>query len=493
MAIPISDIVQVTPGVVGTGGSPISLNSLFLTQDAATPFGALVPFASQAAVAAFYGSNSTEASLAANYFNGHDNSYIKPGLLYFGRYTATAASAWLRGGNLGSNALADVKAIPAGTLTITVDGVAKTTASVNLSAATSLSNAASLISAGFTGGPVVAYDSQRNAFTFTSSTTGVTSTITFGSGALSTGLKLTSATGATLSQGAAVSTPASIMDNLKGIGGGVWKPFMTVFEPLDADKLLFAAWSNNQAQQYEYVVWDSSAAVEGTNNTTCFGYLADQAAYDGVFPIYGLAKHAAFVCGSIASIDFTRRNGRTSFAHRSQSGLTAQVTDSTISKNVIANGYSFYGAYGEGSNSANRLYDGSVPGKWLWLDSYINQVRLNSQLRLAVWTLLGNASYLPYNDTGYEQLRAACQDPIDEGLNFGSIQKGVPLSAQQAAQINAVAGVEIDKTLSAEGFYLQILPATTQTRGLRQSPPVTLWYMDGGSIQSVNLSSIDVL
>jgi hypothetical protein len=100
---------------------------------------------------------------------------------------------------------------------------------------------------------------------------------------------------------------------------------------------------------------------------------------------------------------------------------------------------------------------------------------------------------VPYNPQGYGLIRAAVQDPINAALNFGAIRAGVPLSAAQIAEVNAAAGVPIDGLLSTRGWYFQVLPATAQIRALRQSPPCTLWYMDGESVQQINLASIDVL
>ena len=107
--------------------------------------------------------------------------------------------------------------------------------------------------------------------------------------------------------------------------------------------------------------------------------------------------------------------------------------------------------------------------------------------------MLSNIKSLPYNEEGYGLLRAACLDPIKEALNFGTIRAGIPLSEAQAAEINNSAGLKIDRLLSTIGWYLQILPASAQTRGNRTSPPMKLWYTDGGSIQQINLASIDVM
>jgi hypothetical protein len=107
--------------------------------------------------------------------------------------------------------------------------------------------------------------------------------------------------------------------------------------------------------------------------------------------------------------------------------------------------------------------------------------------------LLTTVKSLPYNNNGYGMIRGACLPVITQALNFGSIQPGVALSASQAASVNAAAGVAIDTTLENVGWYLQIQPASPQVRGNRTSPPMTFWYTDGGSIQKLNLASIDIL
>ncbi len=217
------------------------------------------------------------------------------------------------------------------------------------------------------------------------------------------------------------------------------------------------------------------------------------AGYDGVIPVYPDADTAAFICGTAASIDFNQQKGRITFAYKGQSGMTAQVTDETIATDLATNGYNFYGAYATATERFVMLQKGSMPGQWSWIDPYVNQIYLNSQLQLALMSLMTQVKSLPYNNQGYGLLRAACQDPIDQALNFGSIRPGIPLSNAQRAEINADADADVATTIETQGYYLQILPATTQTRGERGSPPMTLWYTDGGSIQQINLASIDVM
>lgn len=494
MTIPASDIVVVNPGVVGSGGNPLALNGVILSKNTLLPAGEVRSFASPAAVSAFFGPASAEYAIAQTYFLGFDNSTIKPGALLFAPFVDTARAAWLQSGSMAGVSLAELKAIPAGVLTVTVDGVSKTSSSIDLSGATSFSNAATLITAGFTGpsAPTCAWNAVNSTFTLTSPTTGDTSSITFATGTLSAGLMLTSATGAILSQGQAVDTPTTAMDSVKAATQN-WVDFMTMWEPVTADKELFAEWSNAQNQRFVYIAWDTDAQAVVQGSTTCFGAVAKNLMYDGVMCVYNTKELAAFVMGTVASIDFTRTNGRITAAFKSQSGFVPTVTDQQVAANLLENGYSFYGAYATANDQFNFLYNGQMSGKWKWLDTFVNQVYLNAQFQLALLSLLTNVKSIPYNEQGYSLIRAAMIDPINSGINFGSIRTGITLSESQTAQVNQAAGWDVSTTIEQQGYYLQILDPGAQVRGNRGTPVINFWYTDGGAVQKITVASIDVM
>ena len=272
-----------------------------------------------------------------------------------------------------------------------------------------------------------------------------------------------------------------------------WVSFMTMWEPVTADKTAFAVWTNAQNQRYMYVVWDSDAQAIVNGSTTCFGYVAKTAAYDGVVPVYNTAALAAFVLGAVASIDFSRVNGRITAAYKSQSGFTATVTDQQIAANLLANGYSFYGNYATANDSFNFFYNGQMTGKWKWVDTFVDQVYLNSQLQLAVLSLLTSVKSIPYNESGYSLIRSAMLDPILSALSFGAIRAGVSLSQSQKAQVNQAAGRDVATIIEQQGYYLQILDPGAQVRGNRGTPVINFWYTDGGAVQKITIASIDIL
>ena len=201
MAIPLRKDVQINPGVLPAGGSALDLNGLILTDSAYAPVGGVLTFTSKDDVSKYFGSASNEFSMAEIYFQGYDNSSKTPGALLFARFNTEDASAWLRSGSMAAVTIDQLKLL-SGVLTITVDGTAVTSASINLSSATSFAQAADLIETGIGSSVTVDFDTTQKAFIITSATDGATSTIGYATGTLSEGLKLTSATGAVVSQGA---------------------------------------------------------------------------------------------------------------------------------------------------------------------------------------------------------------------------------------------------------------------------------------------------
>ena len=269
-SIPASAIVSVLPSVLSAGGQALDLNGLCLTSSIRTPIGSVQSFGSAASVASYFGSSSAEAAAATVYFNGFDNGTMRPGALLFAQYPVAAVGGYLRGASLAAMTLAQLQALT-GTLSITVNGVVKTSSSINLSGASSFSNAATIIAAAFTSpGFSVSYDSVSGGFLFLNATTGVTGTMSYATGTLATGLALTLATGAALSQGAEAATPAAFMASIVTQTTN-WASFFTLFDPDSSGNALkqaFASWNDSQGNRWVYVCWDTDAAPKASSSAT---------------------------------------------------------------------------------------------------------------------------------------------------------------------------------------------------------------------------------
>jgi hypothetical protein len=587
--ISANNFVSVNPGVLAAGGSSLVLNGLVLTKSTRVPIGTVMSFASAAAVAAFFGGFSIEASVAgggvglgSGYFGGFDTSTIKPGSILFAQYNQAAVSAYLRGGNISALTLTQLQALN-GTLNITIDG-APQTGTPNFSGATSFTNAAQItetalgisgasqgtgtatiagtvmtVSAVLTGGtpfavgdkitgagvtaasfiaslgtgtggagtynltvasavgpitvtsllPAVQFDSVSGAFIINSGTTGAASTIAFATGAMATNMLLTAATGAVLSQGAVAAVPVAFMTALVSVNRN-WASFMTAFDPDGGsgfvNKLAFSAWTNSQNNRYVYVPFDTDPTPTTQNPATAsYGAAVTAAAYSGTSIQWEPTdlNLAAFVCGSIASINFNQAGGRIEFAYKTQTGLLAGVSTDTAAINLggnpqvagdRGNGYNYYGAIATANQSFTDYQRGLISGPFLWLDTYVNQIALNADLQLALMTLMQQVNSIPFNAPGDGQIEASLADTIQKYKTFGAIVPGVVLSSSQISQVNAAAGGRnIAPTLNNQGWYLLITPASPTLRQSRGPRAITFFYCDGGSVQSISLSSVVLL
>jgi Protein of unknown function (DUF3383) len=580
--IPASVIVNVNPGVIGAGGAGLNLIGLFLTNNPRVPIGTVQSFSSPASVSSFFGATSQEAGLSQTYFNGDQNELSTPASVLFAQYPSQVVSAYLRGGNTSSISLAALQAFN-GNLGVTIDGSLKT-ASINLAAATSFSNAAEIIgnslgiqgaqvatftgSIGAAGGtssgsiltvsalssgtigagdvvqgtgvtlgtyilsqlsgsiggtgtysvaqsqfalsaamtafaPAVTFDSVSSAFTI-NGTAGAASTITFGTGALATSLLLTQVTGAVLSQGAGVATPVAFMIALAQITQN-WATFTTVFDPDAAvdpggntQKLAFAQWTNGQNNRYAYIAWDADASPTTTVPATAsFGYLIGPNGfnYSGTSVWYDPTNEGvtAGIMGGIAQLNFNQINGRTDIAFMIFAGLLATVTNQQVAANLISNGYNYYGAFGTANANFIFAYNGAVSGPFAWLDSFVNQIWMNSQFQLQLLQLLIQVGSIPYNAAGFSLIETALSSIIQQAVAFGAIRVGVALSSSQITQINNQAGnVIAAQTVQNQGWYLQILPPSSAGRLARTSPTITFWYADGQSVQKITMASLEV-
>lgn len=570
-SIPASVLANVIPGVLSAGGNPLSLNAIFLTSDPSIPVGTVQPFASALDVSAWFGAGSPEAALGNVYFGGYANATALPSVLYFAQFNGTAVAAYVRGANVAGLTLTQIQAL-SGLVTVSIDGRSQISAAINLSAATSPSNAATLITAGMqnaggrfvgtavqtasadllnvtavtsgslhigdvitgagvdagltisslgsgTGGigtyhvstttgfssttidvagvGVCSYDALRSAFEITSPTTGATSALGYpAASALTTGLSITQATGAVISLGAAIAVPATLMNSIVGITQN-WASFLTVAEQILSVKQAFAAWVQTTNKRYAYVGQDSDPTILTANASGTFGALVNAANDDGIIPVYdnsGTGVMAALQCAIAASVNYATRNGRTTFAFRGQAGLTAQVTNQTQYENILGNGYNCYAAFATANAQFTQNQPGQISGEFKWCDTYFNQIFLNASFQLALMNLLSTIPSVPYVTRGYNLIRQCLLTPINAALNFGSIVAGVILSGSQSAALNSATGDGgATATIQNTGWYLQILDPGSIVRGNRGTPVINFWYTDGGSVQQITMSSVDVL
>lgn len=516
-SIPISSFVNVTPGVLGTGGNALQMSGLVLTQNLLMPTGQVLSFPNPAAVSSFFGPASAEFAYANIYFAGFTLGIQKPGAILFAPYNAAARAAWTQSGSLANVSLATLQGL-SGTLTVTVNGTPETSSTINLTGIASQSLMAAAIESAFTTPPFsVTWDAVQSAFIITTTATGSTETIAFCSGTIAAGLYLTQATGATLSQGASADTPSTAMNNAVAASEN-WATMSYITEPDLATKELFAAWFGTQNGYYQGVMWDSDTQASVANASEPFGVVAKAAGYNGVICIGGdpaaataqgttlsaiAQSNAAFYQGLVASINFNVSNGSVDPAGKTSNsaGCLVGCQNLTTYTNLLANGYNCYGSFAGRNQGFTFFSNGNVPGEFVQSQQYLNQIWFNAAMQLALAALYTSVNFIPEDPSGAGLIKAALVGapssnsnnsqgtpggPINTALLNGTIQVGIVLTSAQAAEVNAAAGVDCAGQLTNIGYYLKVTWAGTVAN-------VQLWYTGGQSVQTIQISSVDVL
>ena len=144
--------------------------------------------------------------------------------------------------------------------------------------------------------------------------------------------------------------------------------------------------------------------------------------YENIFPVYGTYLYSVTALAYAASVDFARTNGRISFKFRGFSGLAPNVSDLATAQALKSNGYNFYGSYSLNKTMAQYASDGAITGKFVWLDSFINQVWINANLVSAFANLFTNNQSYPFNETGYGAVSAAVIDVAEQALILVSLE-----------------------------------------------------------------------
>lgn len=492
--IPISQIVQVNPRVIGAGGSQGALDGLLVTQSTALPVGQLRVFYTAADVATFFGASSSEYAAASDYFAGIVGGGQQPASLTFGRFAAADTPAAVFGASL-SLSLAELQTLT-GTLIVTTSAV-HVSGSINLSTATSFADAATLMLASFTSPDfTIAYDAARKRFVLSTLATGASAEVSAVTGTLATGVGLSADAGAfQQAPGVAADTADTAMTRIAAISGN-WGAFTHVWAADLDERKAFAAWNSAQQFQFIYVGWDSDAADVTTDAVGSFGALVRDTPYQGTVPVYGDLSDASAVLSWAASTNYLSTEGRNTLAFRQPvAAVTPKVTTLANANALLSNYYTYLGSYASAGNTYTAFYNGALGGQFLWADTYLNQVWLRRTLQQALFETLLAYNTLPYNADGYNAIYQGAQATISQALANGVIRPGVTLSASQIAQINAQAGIPVATQVSSAGWYLQVTePLTTgEPRTERGSPVVNLWYCDGGSIQKIVVSSTTVL
>lgn len=498
MAISASQIVQVQPRILSGTGNDLVFNGLVLDKSALLPTAEPVSFGSADAVGEYFGTGSDEYKFASVYFGGYTNSQIKPSLLYLYRLCPDGVAPFVRGESLKpAEALTEIKKINLGTFNFTLNGSEVILSNVDLSAATSLSDAATVLNQALlakSADATVTFSSLTNSFTLAGTEIGKEKSVSKPTGTVADAFGLSAETSIVSAGADAMSVTATMNELTAKFQNFV--TFTTLEEPSDEDALLLSQWVSANASagtMYLYVIWDNAKANLDANNKTVIAEKIRELNATGVCVVYPKAAIAAFVMGTAASIAWDQANGTITFAFKAQSGLGADVTDTQDSIALLTHGVNYIGNYATRNDSFVFFYNGQMFGEWSWIDTYLNACYLCNKLQVQLMAMFTSNRRIPYTQEGYAIIRANCRDVIESAINNGVINKGVTLSNAQKSVLTSELGGDFSDEIYNNGYYLQVLDATAQARQQRVSPPCNLVYTYGGAVQKLTLPAIAVV
>lgn len=509
MSISASHIVQMSSRVISGGSSDLETNGMLLTKSALIPTSQpAMLFSSAEAVADMFGATSKEAVFAQQYFVGCTNQQKAVSTLVIGRRIDEDVPAWIRGGQVAAD-LAAFKAVTDGTLTITINGEAKSVQSLDLSEATSLSEVAVKVAEALTG-VTGSYDSNLKSFTFTTEKTGSDATIGYaaateaslvgagivgealalpqtGGTDLAAMLCLTQAAGAVLSQGAAAKTETEDLNSICTVTRN-WVGFTTLWEAEKEEAEAFAAWADASGDDYCYFDWSLDDNM--TNQLTQAGTKAQTLmnTYNCACTIYGDAQDAAFVMGVGASIAWTRTQGMKTWFAKTASGITPRVTNESVADALEAIRCNYTGEFATRNAAFNFFNRGTLTStQYGFIDVLYGSIYIRNALQRSCMDGFKNTNRVPYNASGAALIRAWTQDPINVCKNNGAIDDGLELSESQKQQILQETNDEtVSQELFTKGCWLGITMPSANLRADRQSPVLTLYYTYGGSVHRLD-------
>lgn len=469
MAIPIRRYVNIISGVGGgVGVRQRDLILRVLTDSAFISPGTVIEASDAANVGRLFGLGSPEYLRAVQYFSFVNPAISSPRLISFAAYREAAGPSKVIGGN-GSKDLVKIKAAVPSTLTLSIDGVSVTTASIDLTTAADLAAVATAVQTAIIalGGKylaaTVAYAADGpNRFTITLTNTATPGeTLSVGVSTLSILMELSESNGAINITSNAAMTPVDAVVQSEQVsnnmGSFVFVPKLTLQQVTEVASY---NGSLNFMYQYHAAVSAADSAAWSAALTTIPG-VALTLEKEGEFP--ELAGPSI-----LASIRYDRRNSVLGYMYRQLPGLTASVKDETAA-NIYDNQRVNY--VGETSTAGQNIQffqrgnlmgtgtaatDMGVFGNEQWLKDFALSRLLGLQLSMPI---------LSADDEGRGYVETILQSVADAALFNGVISVGKELTAAQKVYIsNQTGDPDAWQQVASLGYYIdtQITTEVTQ-------------------------------
>lgn len=448
MAISFSRYVMILSGV--GGAAAVRARDLILrlfSVDTKVPENSVIEFSSAADVGAYFGTTSAEYLRALFYFGFVSKNISSPRKISFSRYASTAAAGRIYGA-VKAFATSQFTGVTTGAFKLTLGAYTADVTGINFSAATTLSNVASIlqtaIRAVVAGGSdwtaaTVTYNATANRFELVGGVVGVEAVAT-----------------------AAPSSGTDIRSLLGWDSIAVFSPGVAAQEPLDAFLASVQVSDNFGSFAFIPTITESQTVLVSAQNDTynvrflflqpisaanAASYYASLAGLSGVATVLSpLATEypELLPAAVLAATDYSKRNSVQNYMYQFAT-LTPAVTDDTTANTMDSYRVNYYGR----TQSAGQNLDFFQRGVMMGLatdptdiNTYVNEMWLKDQAGSKIMELLLSVAKVSANAAGRAQLVSVLQSVIESATFNGVISVGKPLNTTQKLYIANVTGDE---------------------------------------------------
>ena len=455
MTISFKRYVDIVSGVgAGAGVRLRELVGRIFTNNLRVPAASYIEFTSADDVGLYFGTASIEYRMALFYFGFISKNITRANKMQFASWVDVARAPRIYGSNTHST-LAQLKAIVAGTLNLTLGGFTTNLTALNFSAAVDLAGVATILqtairAVGANGpqwtGATVTFNAQTNAFELVGGTAALAP------------VSIDPAGGASAAAALGWVAPAAIM-----------APGAVAQSAVDAFTTSHLANDNFGSFTFTPRLVDTDwTAILGANDTLNVKFMAmvpvpDVATGQGYYAMWAGLSGGALVLSPVnpvpasqeypelapmtllAATDYSRRNAVQNYMYQ-QFALSPTVTTNAAADLADNARINYYGR----TQTAGQPIDFFQRGVMLGLATdpvdmnvYANEMWFKDLVGSTIMSLLLSLSRVSANSTGRAQLIAIITSVVGQAVFNGTISIGKPLSTIQKLYIAQLTGDEL--------------------------------------------------
>ena len=455
-----------------------------ITQNSVLPPGIVAQFTSLASVGAYFGQNSEEYARATRYFSFISKLITSPAMISFARWVNVAIPPMIVGDSV-AKTIAQFTGVTAGTLTLNDGATAYPVTAINLSAATTLTQVASLLQTAIRaaatadtqlGTAVVSFNTNTNQFVIDGATSG-SGAISCTATALTTDLSQLlglATSGTVLVAGQAADLPATAVSKSAAIsnnfGSFVYATPATALQPTDIANI--AEWNDAQNDQYMYS-FACTQSVAATIEALVIGYSG--CAMNILSSTLPNDYVEQLPCEILAATNYNNVNASQNYMFYQSASRNVVVTDDTTANTLDALRANYIGATQMAGQQLAFYQRGVLMGGTddaTDMETYCNEMWLKSTIAAQIMSLFLAVGNVPADPTGQAMILGVLQPIVTQAKNNGVITAGKQLTAIQQQYITALTGdATAWRQVQTLGYWLSV----TFTSGQNANSGLTEW------------------